>query len=197
LHVVFLAESIPITATGWCTRADRFSYQVLPILEREDSRAQTSLLNRGVKDEAAGAAPDPIRAGLTIYPASLARRMWWAGRNQVPVILWVEEPRIGFSQWQPNHGIPETKIHESFASAFRRPRQVIVTYANELRGRARGISLPRPTRLTQIFFARGRRCPPGSRDARQALQLPRVFSCSWAGWSRKKECLTCLRPMAN
>ncbi len=89
LHVIFLAESDP-KLRDWLVYKEeiRFSYQVLPSWRRKFA-GHNLLLNRGLKKGLQRAAPDAILCGGYNYLASW-QAMRWAGRRQVPFILWVE-----------------------------------------------------------------------------------------------------------
>ena len=50
---------------------------------------------------------------------------------------------------------------------------------------------------TELFLKRRLPSARTQRSSASRCNCHHVFSCSWAGWSGKKESLTCLRPMAN
>lgn len=89
LHVIFLAETDP-SMRQWRVYKDEidFSYEVLPSFRRRLGRYNL-LLNWGMAATLHRNAPDVILCGGYSYLASW-EAMWWAGRNRVPLFLWVE-----------------------------------------------------------------------------------------------------------
>lgn len=89
LHVIFLAENDP-TLREWRIYKDeiRFSFQILQSFRRRLGR-YNALLNWGVSSALRRASPDAILCGGYNYIASW-QSMWWARRNRVPFLVWVE-----------------------------------------------------------------------------------------------------------
>jgi glycosyltransferase involved in cell wall biosynthesis len=89
LQVIFLAENDP-TLRQWLVYKDeiRFPYQVLPSWRLRLGKYKL-LLNFGLSAALDRVAPDAILCGGYNYVASW-RAMFWARRNQVTFLLWVE-----------------------------------------------------------------------------------------------------------
>ena len=196
LHVIFLAESDP-ELRDWLVYKDeiRFSYQVLPSW-RQRFAGYSLLLNRGVKAALQRAAPDVILCGGYNYLASW-QAMRWARRNRVPFILWVESTDQDFRSRNRMIEFLKKKFMRR-CSAFVVPGKSSFRVRQELWGAREKTFLPRPTQWTRNSLPGGRLPSVRmARDAARSCNCRSVSSCSWAGWFGKKECLTCLRPMAN
>ena len=89
LHVMFLAETDP-QLRQWQTHKGemQFSYEVLPSWRKRIGRYNL-LLNRGVKQALAQAAPDVILCGGYNYVASW-QALSWARQHDTPFLLWSE-----------------------------------------------------------------------------------------------------------
>jgi glycosyltransferase involved in cell wall biosynthesis len=89
LHVIFLAETDP-QLRQWQTHKGemQFSYEVLPSWRKRIGRYNL-LLNRGVKEALAQAAPDVILCGGYNYVASW-QVLSWARQHDTPFLLWSE-----------------------------------------------------------------------------------------------------------
>ena len=100
LHVIFLAETDP-QLRQWQTRKGemQFSYEVLLSWRKRIGRYNL-LLNRGVKEALAQAAPDVILCGGYNYVASW-QALSWARQHGTPFLLWSEsnaqDVRNGFA----------------------------------------------------------------------------------------------------
>ncbi|MGO9088663.1 MAG: glycosyltransferase family 4 protein [Candidatus Sulfotelmatobacter sp.] len=92
LHVIFLAETDP-NLRQWQVYKDeiKFSYQVLPSWRRRLGKYNV-LLNRGLGQALAAAAPDVILCGGYSYIASW-QALLWARSRSVPFLLWSESNR--------------------------------------------------------------------------------------------------------
>ena len=89
LHVIFLAETDPFVREWLVYKEEiRFSYEVLPSY-RKRWRRHNILLNRGMNAALRKASPDVILCGGYNYIASW-QALLWAGRKQVPFLLWTE-----------------------------------------------------------------------------------------------------------
>jgi len=89
LHVIFLAETDPFVREWLVYKEEiEFSYEVLASYRRR-WRNRNILLNRGMYAALRKASPDIILCGGYNYLASW-QALLWAGRNQVPFLLWAE-----------------------------------------------------------------------------------------------------------
>jgi glycosyltransferase involved in cell wall biosynthesis len=89
LRVIFLTENDPVLRQWQVYRDEiRFSYQVLPSWRRRLGE-HNILVNHGLKAALRKSAPDVIVCGGYNYLAAW-QSLFWARRNQVPFLLWVE-----------------------------------------------------------------------------------------------------------
>ena len=104
LHVIFLAES-DASQRQWLIYKDeiQFSFEVLPSWRRRLGK-YNCLLNWGVGRALRGASPDLIVCGGYNYLASWSC-LWWARRNRVPILLWVESTEL---DRRNGHAVVET-----------------------------------------------------------------------------------------
>ena len=195
LHVIFLAESDP-KLRDWLVYKDEihFSYQVLPSWRRKFA-GHNLLLNRGLKKGLQRAAPDAILCGGYNYLASW-QAMRWARRRRVPFILWVESTeRDTRSRNQVIEFLKRRFIRR--CSAFVVPGKSSLRYVMNY-GVLESDVFTAPNAVdTELFAQRAGKFVRRQRGTARPCNCRRDFSCSWAGWSAKKEYLICLRPMAN
>ena len=196
LHVIFLAESDP-KLRDWLVYKDeiRFSYQVLPSWRRRLA-GHNLLLNRGLKKGAAagGSGRHSVRR---LQLSGLMAGDALGTQAPGPIYFVGRKHGAGHSQPQPVDRIPEKEIHEAL-QRFCCPREIVFAVRDELWDARRETFLLRPMRLTRNSLPSGRRRSVRTpRGTARLCNCRRDFSCLWEGWSGKKECLTCLRPMAN
>jgi len=92
LHVIFLAETDPQLRQWQIYKEEiQFSYQVLPSWRKRLGRYNV-LLNRGLAQALAAAAPDVILCGGYSYVASW-QALVWARLRDTPFLLWSESNR--------------------------------------------------------------------------------------------------------
>ena len=173
LHVIFLAENDP-QLRDWLVYKDeiRFSYQVLPSWRRRFA-GHNLLLNRGVKDELRRAAPDAILCGGYNYPASW-QAMRWAGRNQVPFILWVESTDRDFRSGSRTTEFLKRRFM-SRCSAFVVPGKSSLQYVMNYGAPERDIFTAPNAIDTDLFARRAAAVRQEAAMHRQGRQLPPRF----------------------
>jgi 1,2-diacylglycerol 3-alpha-glucosyltransferase len=173
LHVIFLAESDP-ELRDWLVYKDeiRFSYQVLPSW-RQRFAGHNLLLNRGLKSALRQAAPDVILCGGYNYPASW-QTMRWAGRNRVPLILWVESTDRDYRSGNRVIEFLKTKFLKR-CSSFVVPGKSSLQYVKKY-GATEDKIFTAPNAVdTDLFALRAVAIRQDDATQRQALQLPPRF----------------------
>lgn len=100
LHVIFLAETDPNLRQWQVYKEEiKFSYQVLPAW-RKLLGGYNALLNRGVAQALAAAAPDVILCGGYNYLA-FWQALCWARFRNVPFLLWSESTLLDARRGHP------------------------------------------------------------------------------------------------
>ena len=170
LHVIFLAENDP-SLRQWRIYKDeiRFSFQVLQSWRRRLGR-YNGLLTWGVSSALRRASPDAILCGGYNYIASW-QSMWWARRNRVPFLVWVE------STVADQRG--DNPLIESLKKKFLRGSSAFVVPGKSSFAYVRGYGAPRELIYTapnavdvELFVQRAEEARHNSATLRRDLQLP-------------------------
>ena len=170
LHVIFLAETDP-TLRQWRSYKDEihFSFQVLPSWRRRLGN-YNALLNWGVSSALRRASPDAILCGGYNYIASW-QSMWWARRNHVPFLLWVESTADDLRRNNP--------LIESLKTTFLRSSKAFVVPGKSSFAYLRGYGAREemiytaPNAVDIEFFGQGaQKARDNAAVLRQALHLP-------------------------
>ena len=173
LHVIFLAESDP-KLRDWLVYKEeiRFSYQVLPSWRRKFA-GQNLLLNRGLKRSLQRTAPDAILCGGYNYLASW-QAMRWAGRRQVPFILWVESTERDTRSHNPLVEFLKRGFIKR-CSAFVVPGKSSLLYVKNYGALEKDIFTAPNAVDTELFAQQAGTVRQEPERRREALQLPPRF----------------------
>ena len=170
LHVIFLAENDP-TLRQWRVYKDeiRFSFQILQSWRRRLGK-YNGLLNWGVSSSLRRASPDAILCAGYNYIASW-QSMWWARRNRVPFLVWVESTAADQRGNNP--------LIESLKKKFLRGSSAFVVPGKSSFAYVRGYGAPRELIYTapnavdvELFVQRAEEARHNSATLRRDLQLP-------------------------
>jgi len=170
LHVIFLAENDP-TLRQWRVYKDeiRFSFQILHSWRRRLGK-YNGLLNWGVSSSLRRASPDAILCAGYNYIASW-QSMWWARRNRVPFLVWVESTA---ADQRGNNLLIEslkTKFLRS-SNAFVVPGRSSFAYLQSY-GTPRGLIYTAPNAVDVDFFVQeSEEARHNAAPLRRDLQLP-------------------------
>lgn len=170
LHVIFLAENDP-SLRQWRIYKDeiRFSYQILRSW-RQRLGSYNALLNWGVSSALRRASPDAILCGGYNYIASW-QSMWWARRNHVPFVLWVESTAADVRRNYPLIEFLKTNFLRR-SSAFVVPGKSSSAYLRSY-GAPQEMIYTAPNAVDVEFFEqRAQESRDHASTLRQALQLP-------------------------
>ena len=170
LHVIFLAENDPALRQWRIYKEEmRFSFQILHSWRRRFGH-YNALLNWGVSSALRRASPEAILCGGYNYIASW-QSMWWARRNRVPFLVWVESTA---GDQRDNN-----RLIESCKKKFLRGSNGFVVPGKSSLAYVRGYGAPKELIYTapnavdvELFVKGAEEARANSATLRRDLQLP-------------------------
>jgi glycosyltransferase involved in cell wall biosynthesis len=173
MHVIFLAETDPIRRQ-WLVYKDeiRFSYEVLPSWRGQFGKHNV-LLNRGLGAVLRRLSPDAVLCGGYNYLASW-QLMWWARRNRVPFLLWIESTARDQRNGRYFAEFLKTRFVRR-CNGLVVPGQSSFEYARSFGVREKSIFIAPNAVDTELFASESDAIRQNASVHRQALRLPRRF----------------------